>query len=68
MRAAIEASRPISNYTVGQATMAIIEGISVQPAGTNCSIWVEEGVQCGGLVGLPPHLPATAIRQSIRCM
>lgn len=35
---------------MGEATQAIIDGIAVQGAGTNCSIWVEEGVQCGGLV------------------
>ena len=48
--AAIEATRPIGNYTVGQATRAIVAGIAVESAGTNCSIWVEEGVQCGGKV------------------
>ncbi len=50
--AAIEATRPIGNYTVGQATKAIVAGIAVESAGTNCSIWVEEGVQCGGKVPL----------------
>ena len=65
--AAIEAKRPIGNYTVGQATQAIIEGIAVQPAGTNCSVWVEEGVQCGGLVRRQCLLSAALLPSPTPC-
>lgn len=44
----IEASTPIANFTLGQATRYIIAGISAESAGTNCTIWVDEGIQCGG--------------------
>lgn len=46
----IEASSPIANFTLGQATRYIIAGISAESAGDNCTIWVDEGVQCGGQV------------------
>ena len=48
--AGIEASAPISNFTLGQATRYIIAGITEVSAGDNCTIWVDEGVQCGGQV------------------
>ena len=48
----IEASTPIANFTLGQATRYIIAGISAESAGTNCTIWVDEGIQCGGQVSL----------------
>ncbi|CAK0762005.1 hypothetical protein CVIRNUC_002914 [Coccomyxa viridis] len=49
--AGIEASTPIANFTLGQATRYIIAGISAESAGTNCTIWVDEGIQCGGQGG-----------------
>lgn len=48
--AGIEASTPVGNFTIGQATRYIIAGISAESAGDNCTIWVGEGVQCGGQV------------------
>ena len=44
----IESSSPIGNFTLGQATRYIIAGITEVSAGDNCTIWVDEGVQCGG--------------------
>ena len=41
---------PIANFTLGQATRYIIAGITEVSAGTNCTIWVDQGVQCGGQV------------------
>lgn len=67
--AGIESSAPISNFTLGQATRYIIAGITEVSAGDNCTIWVDEGVQCGGQVGAraqlcvtcaPPPRPNTA--------
>lgn len=49
--AGIEDALPITNFTVGQATRYIIESISARGAGSDCLIWVPEGVQCGGKVG-----------------
>ena len=48
--AGIEASMPIANFTLGQATRYIIAGITEVSAGDNCTIWVDQGVQCGGQV------------------
>ena len=55
--AGIEASTPIANFTLGEATRYIIAGISAESAGTNCTIWVDEGIQCGGQVS---HVPNNA--------
>ena len=54
---------PIANFTLGQATRYIIAGITEVSAGDNCTIWVDQGVQCGGQVR--PHASPDTFRVSL---